>query len=78
MRKLKDVNRQLEQMQLRLEARQNDLNQAQLVAVAQQARAETLDAQLQLQRKTVAAKATPGRKAGTRRSAAARKTDTQS
>ena len=55
-RQLKAMMLQLEQLQRRLEVKQDELSQAQLVAAMQQVRADTLDAQLRLRNKATATK----------------------
>jgi chromosome segregation ATPase len=55
----KAVNRQVEQLQRRLESIQNELSQTQQRAVAQHARAETLELQLTQVRQVPAAKRKP-------------------
>lgn len=68
-RKIKELARQLEQLQRRLDDKHGELSVAQQTAAAQQARAETLDAQLN--RQTLAAaqrKTKPTKKPTVRRS----------
>lgn len=67
---LKEVGRHVEQLQRRLESKQDELTRAQQDAVAQRARADTLETQLQLAFQPAKAKSRPSKKASSGRAKA--------
>jgi chromosome segregation ATPase len=77
-RKNKILTQQLEQLQRRLEAYRDELSQAQQSAAAQQARADTLEAQLRQQRKPATAKSKQAKPAAARRTKRVQASSTKS
>lgn len=73
-RKHKELSLQIEGLQQRLHEKQDELAQAQQHAAAQQARADTLDAQLVRQIQSSSAKAKPAKKASARQTTRSKET----